>query len=61
MVPVHEEHEARLERGISLEVWGTMPYMEKALLIANRRVRNAIANISTEAEIKQAERKARRR
>lgn len=60
MVPVHEEHEARLERGIGLEAWGKMPLMEKAMIVANRRIRIAIANIHTEAEIAQAERNAKR-
>lgn len=61
MVPVQEEHEARLERGINLADWGRMEMMEKALIIAARRNRNAINNIYTEAEIRDAERKAKRR
>lgn len=61
MVPVQEEHEARLERGINLVDWGRMEMMEKALIIAARRNRNAINNIYTEAEIRDAERKAKRR
>ncbi len=61
MVPLHEEHEARLERGLNLEAWGRMPLMEKAMIIASRRIRIAISNINTEAEIRDAERKAKRR
>lgn len=61
MIPVQEEHDARLERGISLENWGSMDLWEKALIVANRRVRVAISNIHTEAEIRDAERQAKRR
>lgn len=61
MVPMFEEHEARLERGIGLDAWGTMPLFEKALLIAHRRVRNAMSNLQTEAEMKDSERRAKRR
>lgn len=61
MVPVHEEHEARLERGIGLTEWSQMPLMEKAMIVANRRIRNAIANIQTDTEIRRAKRDARRR
>lgn len=61
MVPLQEEHEARLERGISLELWMKMPMMEKALIVAIRRNRQAISNIHTEAEIRQAERNSKRK
>jgi predicted GTPase len=61
MVPLQEEHEARLERNIRLADWGAMDVMEKALIIASRRIQTAIRNLNTEAEIKQAERTARRK
>lgn len=61
MVPVFEEHLARMERGISLEAWGTMPLYEKAMIIALRRIHNALQNLQNEAEIRDAERKAKRR
>lgn len=57
-VPPHEEHEARLERGIRLSEWSEMDVFEKALLIANRRIRIALANIQADAEIKQHKRMA---
>lgn len=60
MVPLQEEHDARLERGIRLDEWSRMPLLEKALVIAVRRNRIAIANIHTEAEIRQAERNAKK-
>jgi hypothetical protein len=61
MVPVQEEHEARLERGIGLDAWSRMPMMEKALIVAVRRIRNAMSNIRTEAEIRQAERNMKKK
>lgn len=60
IVPVHEEHEARLERGIGLETWMKMDEREKALIIASRRIRIAIHNLQEEAQIKQAEKNAKR-
>lgn len=60
MVPLFEEHEARLERGIGLEVWGAMPRMEKAFLIAHRRIKLSLQNLQSEAEIKHAEAKAKK-
>ena len=60
MVPVQEEHEARLERNIGLDDWGRMVMMEKALIIANRRIRIAIQNLNNEAEIKKMERESKR-
>lgn len=61
MVPLHEEHEARLERGITLSNWSGMDMYEKALLIANRRIRIQIKNLQAEAEIRDAKRKAKRK
>lgn len=53
-VPPHEEHEARLERGIRLAEWAEMDLFEKALIIANRRIRIAIQNLQADAEIRAA-------
>lgn len=63
LVPIFEEHEARLERNISIESWCNMHHIEKALIIANRRIRVATKNIQAEAEIekmKQDSKKNRR-
>jgi len=57
MVPLHEEHEARLERNIRLDEWTSMPRFEKALVVANRRVRIALANLQAEEEIRETNRK----
>ena len=59
MVPLYEEHEARLERGIRLHEWTHMELLEKALIIANRRVRIAQSNLQADAEIRAAKRKGK--
>ena len=61
MVPLYEEHEARLERGIGLEAWAAMEEGEKALIIASRRIRLAVHNLQEEAQIEQAKRNTRRK
>lgn len=60
MVPVQEEHEARLAYGIRLDNWMQMDVMEKALIVASRRNQIAMRNINSEAEINMAEREAKR-
>lgn len=61
MVPLFEEHIARMERNITLSQWFTMEPLERALIIATRRIDIAVKNHQTEAEIKNAERKANMR
>lgn len=61
IVPIYEEHEARLERGIGIDDWMRMDEREKALLIASRRIHLAIHNLQEEAQIRQAQREAKRR
>ena len=61
MVPLFEEHQARLERGIGLEAWSEMAEMEKALIVASRRIKMAIHNLQEEAQIKKSERDAKRK
>lgn len=61
LVPTHEEHETRLERGISLKAWSEIDMFEKALMIASRRIRTMISNLQAEAEIRKAKRDAKRK
>lgn len=61
LVPIFEEHEARIRAGISLEKWGEMSETEKALIIAVRRADRAMKNLQTEAEIRKMEREAKRK
>lgn len=61
MVPIYEEHSARLEAGLRLDDWQTMDPFEKALIIAQRRVRISLENLQAEAQIKAAKRKGAKR
>lgn len=61
LVPLYDEHIARLERGISIEDWGKMDSTEKALVIAARRIHIAMQNLQSEAEIRRMEHNTRRK
>ena len=50
IVPIYEEHLARLSKNISLENWMTMQPLERAIIVAMRRIENAIENQRAEAE-----------
>lgn len=58
VIPIFEEQSARLERGFTSKEWYDMPSMERAMVVAVRRVDNASKNLQAEAEIKAARRKA---
>ena len=58
LVPVYEEHSARIERGISVAGWMEMDETEKALIIARRRIAIQMQNLQTDAEIRKAKRDA---
>ena len=57
MAPVFEETSARIEKSITLDGWAALDPMEKALIIAQRRIDTAIRNIQSEAEMRKAKRK----
>lgn len=57
---MHEEHSARLERGIRMQEWSGMDYWEKVLIIAHRRLTMAIHNLQEDAQISEMERKVKR-
>ena len=57
MVPTFEENSARLERGYTLEAWSKLDRTEKAMIIAIRRIGNAMSNLQTEAEVRASKRK----
>lgn len=59
MVPTFEETSARLERGYSVEAWSKMDAMEKAIVIAQRRIDIAVKNLQAEAEMRDAKRRQR--
>ena len=58
MVPIYEEHLARLERGIGMKEWYNMEPMERAIIIAVRRIDNASKGHQTEAESKKMRRES---
>ena len=51
IVSLYEEHTARLEHGIGLKTWSEMEVDEKAMIIALRRINNAVKNLQEEAAI----------
>jgi len=57
MVPTFEENSARLERNYTLEAWSKLDGMEKAMIIAIRRIGNSMQNLQVEAEIRANKRK----
>jgi len=61
LVPLYEEHTARLEAGLDLDRWQMLDPFEKALIIAQRRIRLALENLQAEAQIKAAKRKTAKR
>jgi len=56
MVPIFEEHSARLERGYTIDNWRALDSMERAIVIAVRRVDIASKNLQAEAEIRKTNR-----
>lgn len=61
MVPIFEEYQAREERGIGLKQWYEMEPMERAIVVAVRRIGNAARNHQAEAEIKANKNKQKRK
>ena len=58
MVPIYEEHIARLERSYSIEDWYKLDPIERAMVVAIRRIDTAAKNIQSEAEMADAKRNA---
>jgi len=61
MIPVFEEQEVRISNNLTLLQWDEIPYMERAMMVAVKRVRRSIDNLQSEAEIRESERKAKKR
>lgn len=60
LISPQEEHTARLERNLRLEEWYAMDVYERALVIANRRIRMAEHNLQADAEIIHAKHEAKK-
>lgn len=54
MVPLYEEHAARIESGYTIEQWYGVDRMERALVVAMRRIDIAQKNLQSDAEIRKA-------
>ena len=59
-VPLYEEHSARIEAHYGIKDWYELDPMERAVIIAVRRIGNAMTNLQMEAEMKAAKMKARK-
>jgi hypothetical protein len=60
LVPIYEEHSARLSKNIGIDVWMAMTGLERAFIIATRRIEMAIENQRAEAEIRKSKADAAR-
>lgn len=59
-VPLYEEHAARIEAHYSIDAWYALDMMERAIVIAIRRIGNAMTNLQMEAEMKAVKQKAKK-
>jgi hypothetical protein len=57
MVSVFEEQDVRIDNKMSLAEWDELPYMERVIIIATKRVKRAMKNLQAEAEIRESKRK----
>lgn len=60
LVPIYEEHSARLSKNISLDTWMAMTGIERAFIVAMARIQNALENQRNEAEVQKAKQDAAR-
>lgn len=60
MVPLFDEHSARMASNKDMKEWYGMDRMERAMLVAVWRIDRSIKNHQAEAEIAQARRNAKR-
>ncbi len=59
-VPLYEEQVARIEAHYTMDAWYALDPLERAMVIAVRRIGNAMQNLQMEAEIKAAKGKGRK-
>jgi hypothetical protein len=60
MVPLFEEHSERIRRRYSLNEWAQLDPLEKAMMIAIRRIDTSMRNLQAEAETRAAKAKAKK-
>lgn len=61
MVPVFEEATVRIEQRYTIEEWARLDPMEKAIMVAQKRIHNAIQNIQSEAEMRRMKQEQRKK
>lgn len=61
MVPIFEEQVARLERGYTVQAWYDLDPLERAMVVAIRRIDIAQKNLQADEEIRRARRDARKK
>lgn len=61
MVPIFEEHSARVERNYKLTEWYELDPIERAMVVAMRRIDIAAKNLQMDAEIRHAKKNAQRK
>lgn len=60
-VPLFEEHSARMERNYTIAQWYELDRMERALVVAMRRIDIATKNLQSDAEIRKAKQDAKKK
>lgn len=60
MVPIFEEQITRLENKYTIQEWSETDPMERAIMVATRRIENAMKNLQSEAEIRAVKKQQRR-
>lgn len=61
MVPIFEEHSVRIQRNFTVEQWEKLEPMERAIVIAEHRIDNAMKGHYAEAESRQMRQDAKRK
>ena len=61
LVPLYEEHSTRVEYKFTMEDWDKLPPIEKAFMVAVRRIERSCDNIQAEASIRESKRNMKKR
>ena len=61
MVPIFEETTVRIDQRYTTGEWAQLDPMEKAIMVAQKRISNAIQNIQSEAEMRRMKHEQRKK
>ena len=61
MVPIFEETTVRIDQRYTTGEWAQLDPMEKAIMVAQKRISNAIQNIQSEAEMRRMKHQQRKK